>query len=136
MSLEADPFVNKQLALRLIHPFSEGDEFTNGVTLDRIAIECDERDQRKDAIRLVFSSGIDLVIAHRSPNRAAFRTAHFSVSVQQSRDTEPRANQALIDRLRVLLTANDTAAPRHGSRMPLRLARTPMPRLPPMSISG
>ena len=79
--------MNKSLALRLIHPLSEGDEFANGVTLDRIAIECDERDQRKDTIRLVFSSGIDLVIAHRSTNRAAFKTAHFSVSVEQSGET-------------------------------------------------
>ena len=104
--------VNKQLALRLIHPLGEGDEFVNGVTLDRIHVECDERDQRKDSMRLVFSSGIDLVIAHRSSNRAAFKTAHFSVSVQQSVDAEPQANQGLIDRLRVLLTANDTSAPR------------------------
>ena len=104
--------MNKQLALRLIHPLCEGDEFVNGVTLERIDVECDERDQRKDSMRLVFSSGIDVVIAHRSSNRAAFKTAHFSVSVQQSAETEPQANQTLIDRLRVLLTANDTSAPR------------------------
>ena len=104
--------MNKQLALRLIHPLCEGDEFVNGVTLERIDVECDERDQRKDSMRLVFSSGIDVVIAHRSSNRAAFKTAHFSVSVQQSAETEPQANQTLIDRLRALLTANDTSAPR------------------------
>ncbi|MEC9389003.1 MAG: hypothetical protein VX944_02945 [Myxococcota bacterium] len=103
--------MNKQLALRLIHPLCEGDEFASGVTLERIAIERDERDERKDAMRLVFSSGIDLVIARRSTNRAAFKTAHFSVSVQWSGDPDPTVSQPLLDRLRVLMTANDTTAP-------------------------
>lgn len=104
--------MNKQLALRLIHPLCVGDECVGGVTLKRIAIERDERDQRKDVMRLVFSPGIDLVIAHRSANRAAFKTAHFSVSVHWSGDPDPTVSQELLDRLRVLMTANDTTAPR------------------------
>lgn len=103
--------MDKQLALRLIHPLVEADEITNGITLDTIAIERDSRDQRKDAIHLTFSSGMSLVITHRNDGGAAFKTTHFSVSILQFKGPEQALNQSVTDQFRTLLAENDTTPP-------------------------
>ena len=101
--------MNRELAYRLLHPLREGDEVAPGVSLIAVEIERNERDFRRDAIRLVLSTKLKLDIRRKIENsqqRFAFVTTHFGVIIKHVGPRLP-LNRKAVSEIRARLQEND-----------------------------
>lgn len=110
-------------ARTLLHPLVEGAPLAEGVTLAAIEVVQSDTDVRDDAIHLVLSAELRVVLSPRSERPAAFRTRGLDVTVQRAGDLSPAERRA-IDALRQRLVANEdrqpapAAPPSLGSQQP------------------
>jgi 16S rRNA C1402 (ribose-2'-O) methylase RsmI len=104
--------MDRELALRLIHPIQEGDEVCLGHTLVSVEVHLDASRPKKDAIHLVFSPDLSLIFTCRTDGQCAFQTAHFNIAIRQPDPTLSQANRRVIGVIKERLAANDTEPPR------------------------
>jgi 16S rRNA C1402 (ribose-2'-O) methylase RsmI len=105
--------MDKETALRLIQPLTEGANVAPGWSLQAIEIHTDRIDHRKDKIHLVFSPDLTLTISYRSAQQAALKTPHFSLGIRNSEPVLSDAGRRIVSVISDRLKANDTQPPHH-----------------------
>jgi 16S rRNA C1402 (ribose-2'-O) methylase RsmI len=105
--------MDKETALRLIQPLTEGADVVPGWSLQAIEIHTNRLDHRKDQIHLVFSPDLTLIISYRSAQHAALKTSHFSLGIRNSESVLSDAGRRIVSVISDRLKANDTQPPQH-----------------------
>ena len=105
--------MDKQLVLDLIQPLTEGAIVCGDCTLDSITLKPDRIDHKKDAVHLGFSTGIALKITMGTEGNAAFKTAHFSVSIDQDGNVMSKNDREVVKAVQARMVDNDTTPPKH-----------------------
>ena len=105
--------MDKQLALDLIQPLTEGARVCADCTLDSITLQSDRIDHRKDAVYLRFSTGIALKITLGTKGKAAFKTEHFSVSIDQTGNLMSEIDREVVKAVQARMVENDKTPPTH-----------------------
>lgn len=103
--------MDRSQLLRLVAPLQEGSVLRCGATLQRLVVEQDDRDPRRDRMRLEFSTGLAVSVAARHEGAAAFRTRHHCLSIHSDGERLSDIDQRLTRELFPLLEANDRDAP-------------------------
>ena len=99
--------MDRDLALRLIHPWRIGDPAHADIVVVALSVDLCDHDHRKDCIRIGFSSGLQARMHRRTGGPSAFETAHFSVTIDSSEATLSAVNRDLMDALKARIQQNE-----------------------------
>jgi len=99
--------LDRDLALRLIHPWRVGGPAHGDIVVVALSVDLYDHDHRKDCIRIGFSSGLQARMHRRTGGDSAFETAHFAVTIDSSEATLSAVNRELMGALKARIEQNE-----------------------------